>query len=210
MLVTLFGMAVYQDTTDLETKNIFDYLMDEPIEDMTDTLTLLMQSDKYRTEFVNMVCDLTGTVFAADNVLEVIDEENAKITHSMEIYYSDADRTRQQAAVEEMKEAAAESCVEVHAGLQQHLGAADPYELTVEAPEQGQIAFSRIRLDVGESYSGMYYHNYPLTLTVQPGDDGKVPEQYYWLVNGTRVDTEELLLNDSYTEDTLDIQLVIE
>lgn len=55
--------------------------------------------------------------------------------HSMEIYYSDADRTRQQAAVEEMKEAAAESCVEVHAGLQQHLGAADPYELTVEAPE---------------------------------------------------------------------------
>ena len=132
------------------------------------------------------------------------------ITHSMEIYYSDADRTRQQAAVEEMKEAAAESCVEVHAGLQQHLGAADPYELTVEAPEQGQIAFSRIRLDVGESYSGMYYHNYPLTLTVQPGDDGKVPEQYYWLVNGTRVDTEELLLNDSYTEDTLDIQLVIE
>ncbi len=202
--------AVYQDTTDLETKNIFDYLMDEPIEDMTDTLTLLMQSDKYRTEFVNMVCDLTGTVFAADNVLEVIDEENAKIAHSMELYYSDADRTRQQATVEEMKEAAAESCVEVHAGLQQHLGAADPYELTVEAPEQGQIAFSRIRLDVGESYSGMYYHNYPLTLTVQPGDDGKVPEQYYWLVNGTRVDTEELLLNDSYTEDTLDIQLVIE
>lgn len=56
----------------------------------------------------------------------------------------------------------------------------------------------------------MYYHNYPLTLTVQPGDDGKVPDQYYWLVNGTRVDTEELLLNDSYTEDTLDIQLVIE
>lgn len=49
----------------------------------------------------------------------------------------------------------------------------------------------------------MYYHNYPLTLTVQPGDDGKVPEQYYWLVNGIRVDTEELLLNDSYTEDTL-------
>lgn len=130
-------MAVYQDTTDLETKNIFDYLMDEPIEDMTDTLTLLMQSDKYRTEFVNMVCDLTGTVFAADNVLEVIDEENAKIAHSMEIYYSDADRTRQQAAVEEMKEAAAESCVEVHAGLQQHLEAADPYELTVEAPEPG-------------------------------------------------------------------------
>lgn len=37
--------------------------------------------------------------------------------------------------MEEMKEAAAESCVEVHAGLQQHLGAADPYELTVEAPE---------------------------------------------------------------------------
>ena len=149
--------AVYQDTTDLETKNIFDYLMDEPIEDMTDTLTLLMQSDKYRTEFVNMVCDLTGTVFAADNVLEVIDEENAKIAHSMEIYYSDADRTRQQAAVEEMKEAAAESCVEVHAGLQQHLGAADPYELTVEAPEQGQIAFSRIRLDVKRKEAGKQF-----------------------------------------------------
>lgn len=202
--------AVYQDTTDLETKNIFDYLMDDPIEDMTDTLSILMKSDKYRTEFVNMVCDLTGTVFAVDHVLEVIDEENTKIAHSMELYYSDADRTRQQTAIEEMKQAVTESCAKVHARLQQHLGAVNPYKLMVEAPEQGRIAFGRIRLNVGETYSGTYYHNYPLTLTVQPDDDGTVPGQYYWLVNGTRADTEELLLDDSYTEDTLDIQLVIE
>lgn len=83
---------------------------------MTDTLALLMKSDKYRTQFVNMICDLTSTTFAADHVLQIIDEEDQKITHSMEIYYTDAERARQQAAVEDMKESAAESCLVVHAG----------------------------------------------------------------------------------------------
>lgn len=54
-----------------------------------------------------------------------------------------------------MKEAAAESCVEVHAGLQQHLGAADPYELTVEAPEPGA---DRIQPDPTGCWSELQWH----------------------------------------------------
>lgn len=198
--------GVYGDTSNNEVANVFDYLMQEPVEDMTDTLSLLMQSDKYRTQFVNMVCDLTSTTFAADHVLQVIDEEDQKIAHSMALYYTDAERARQQAAVDDMKEHAAESCVVVHAGLQNNLGAADPYTLKLQVPEGLSVAFSQIRLSGETDYEGVYYHNYPLTLVVN--DDGG--HSYHWMVNGVQVDGSELLLDNSYTDNELDIQLVID
>lgn len=198
--------GVYGDTSNSEIANVFDYLMQEPVEDMTDTLALLMKSDKYRTQFVNMICDLTSTTFAADHVLQIIDEEDQKITHSMEIYYTDAERARQQAAVEDMKESAAESCLVVHAGLQNNLGATGPYTLKLQVPDGLSVAFSQIRLSGETEYEGIYYHNYPLTLAVS--DDGGHP--YYWMVNGTRIDGSELLLDSSYTDNELDIQLVID
>ncbi|MDO4260980.1 MAG: CotH kinase family protein [Eubacteriales bacterium] len=196
--------AVYQDTSDLETQNSFDSLMDEPIEDMTDTLSLLMQSDKYRTQFVNLVCDLTSTVYDEDHVLQIIDEENEKIARSMALYYTEAERQRQSGAVAEMKAMVSESCSRVREGLKTHLGAEDPYVLTVEAPEGTEISFSRISLSGGESYTGTYYHNYPLTLTASGAD------RYHWLVNGVRTDAQELLLDESMTGDAVEIRLVAE
>ncbi len=198
--------GVYGDTSNSEIANVFDYLMQEPVEDMTDTLSLLMKSDKYRTQFVNMVCDLTSTTFAADHVLQIIDEEDQKIAHSMALYYTDAERARQQAAVEDMKESAAESCVVVHAGLQNNLGAADPYTLKIQVPDGLSVAFSQIRLSGETDYKGVYYHNYPLTLVVN--DDGG--HAYHWMVNGVQVDGSELLLDSSYTDNELDIRLVID
>lgn len=198
--------GVYGDTGNSEIANVFDYLMQEPVADMTDTLSLLMKSDKYRTQFVNMVCDLTNTTFAADHVLQIIDEEDQKIAHSMALYYTDAERARQQAAVDDMKESAAESCVVVHAGLQNNLGAADPYTLKLQVPDGLSVAFSQIRLSGETGYEGIYYHNYPLTLAVN--DDGG--HAYHWVVNGVQVDTSELLLDSSYTDNELDIRLVID
>ena len=198
--------AVYGDTSTSEVANAFDYLMQEPVEDMTDTLSILMKSDKYRTQFVNMVCDLTSTTFAADHVLQVIDEEDQKIAHSMALYYTDAERARQQAAVEVMKEKASESCVMIHAGLQNNLGAADPYTLKLQVPDGLSVAFSQIRLSGETEYECVYYHNYPLTMVVN--DDGG--HAYHWIVNGMQVDGSELLLDSSYTDNELDIQLVID
>ena len=198
--------AVYGDTSKGEIANEFDYLMQEPVEDMTDTLSILMKSDKYRTQFVNMVCDLTNTTFAADHVLQVIDEEDQKIAHSMALYYTDEERTRQQEAVKVMREKASESCVVVHAGLQNNLGAAEPYTLKLQVPNGLSVAFSQIRLSGETEYEGVYYHNYPLTLVVND-DDGN---SYHWMINGERVDGSELLLDSSYTDNELNIQLVVD
>lgn len=199
--------AVYQDRTGAEVENEFDYLMEEPVADMTDTLYLLMQSDKYRTQFVNMVCDLTNTVFAGEHVVQIIEEEDQKLAHSMELYYTEEERNRQQAAVEVMKNAAALSCGQVHEGLKKHLGAENPYTLTVEAPEGIGVAFSQIRMDGGETYTGTYYHNYPLTLVAVPEKGQKI---YGWLVNGEEVLTQELLLDESYDAGEMHIQLITE
>lgn len=199
--------AVYQDTSGMENQNEFDYLMEETIEDMTDTLYLLMQSDKYRTQFVNMVCDLTSTVFAPDHVLEIIEEEDARLQPLFELYWTEDARKRQQEAVEEMKEAVASSCERVREGLKKHLGAEDPYTLNVQAPDGFDIVFDQIEISARESYSGTYYHNYPLTLTAVSGDG----QPYYgWSVNGEVIPGAELLLDESYTEEELKIQLITE
>ena len=102
--------AVYQDNSRGEIRDALAYLMEDPITDATDTLWLLMQSDKYRTMFVNMVCDLTSTVFHEDHVTEIIREEDRKLSRSMEMYYTQFEKTRQQNAVEEMIGEAAVSC----------------------------------------------------------------------------------------------------
>lgn len=199
--------AVYQDTTGYEVPDEFAYLMEEPVEDATDTLYLLMQSELYRTRFVNMVCDLTATVYQEDHVLRLIEEEDEKLAGSMELYYTEEERMRQQAAVDRMKEAAEESGIRVHEGLQEYLKAADPYTLRLELPDGIQVSFSEIRLKGGESYTGTYYHNYPLTLTAEP-ENGQ--EFYGWLVNGEEVRTAELLLDESCTADEMYIQLITE
>lgn len=199
--------AVYQNTEGMEIPNSFDYLMEEPLADATDTLSLLMQSDVYRTQFVNLVCDLTATVYEDTHVLQVIEEEDQKIAHSMELYYAPWQRERQQAAVEEMKLAVEENHTQVHEGLKQHLGAEDPYTLTVKAPEGIEIAFSQIRMDGGDTYTGTYYHNYPLSLVAIP-EDGKAC--YGWLVNGEEVRTDELLLDERYTAKEMQIELITE
>lgn len=199
--------AVYQDNQDKEVQNIFAYLMEEPIADMTDTLWLLMQSDKYRTQFVNLVCDLTGTVYDAGHVVQIIDEENQKLEHSMELYYTEERRERQRASVEEMKAVALESCERVREGLETYLGASAPYRLTVEAPKGFRVAFSQIQIEGEERYSGTYYHNYPLTLTAEP-ENGQ--EFYGWLVNGEEVLTQELLLDERFTAGEMHIQLITE
>lgn len=199
--------AVYQDTTGYEVPDEFAYLMEEPVEDATDTLYLLMQSELYRIRFVNMVCDLTATVYQEDHVLRLIEEEDEKLAGSMELYYTEEERMRQQAAVDRMKEAAEESGIRVHEGLQEYLKAADPYTLRLELPDGIQVSFSEIRLKGGESYTGTYYHNYPLTLTAEP-ENGQ--EFYGWLVNGEEVRTAELLLDESCTADEMYIQLITE
>lgn len=199
--------AVYQDTTGYEVSDEFAYLMEEPVEDATDTMYLLMQSAVYRTRFVNLVCDLTATVYEKDHVLRLIEEEDEKLAGIIGLYYTEEERSRQQAAVEKMKEAAEGSCIRVHEGLQRYLGASGPYTLKLEPQEGIQVSFSEIRLDGGESCTGTYYHNYPLTLTAAAE---KGQEFYGWLVNGEEVRTPELLLDDRYTADEMYIQLITE
>lgn len=199
--------AVYQDTTGYEVSDEFAYLMEEPVEDATDTLSLLMKSDLYRTRFVNMVCDLTATIYEKDHVLRLIEEEDEKLAASMELYYTEEEQIRQQAAVNKMKEAAEKSCAQIHEGLQTHLGAADPYTLILELPQGIGASFSEIRLGSGERYTGTYYHNYPLTIAANPD---KRQEFYGWLVNGEEVRTTELLLDERYTAEEMHIQLITE
>lgn len=198
---------VYQDTKGLVIENAFDHLMEDPLADSYDTLWLLMQSDKYRTQFVNLVCDLTSTVYDPEHVLQIVEEENQKLQNSMRLYYPQEIQERQAAAVEVMKSAVLVSCDDAHAGLQKHLGAADPYTLTVEVPKGCTVSFSQIEIGSGESYTGTYYHNYPLTLAAETDGEQGV---YGWLVNGEEVLETELLLDGRYTADELHIQLITE
>ncbi len=197
--------AVYQNTEGLEIPNTFDYLIEEPLADSTDTFSLLMQSDVNRTQFVNLSCDLMATVFAEEHVLQVIEEENQKIADSMELYYTEEQQERQQAAVEEMKRTVNGNNANMYSRLEQHLGASKPYTLNIQTPKGIGVAFSQIRLEGEDTYTGTYYHNYPISLVALPEDGQKC---YGFLVNGEEVRTEELLLDERYTADQLHIELI--
>lgn len=197
--------TVWQDLNQEDIYLAFDYLMEEPPEDVADAFSLLMRSDKYRTQFVNLICDLTSTVYTEEQIQKVIEEENAKIAHSMDLYYSQERRNTQQAALEELKSAAVLSVAQMHQGMAKHLGTEYPYTMKLEVPEGMTVSFSQIRIDKPGDYTGVYYHNYPLTLTAEP-QQGQ--EFYGWLVNGEEVRAPELLLDDQYTADELEIKLI--
>lgn len=115
--------AVYRNTEGAERTNTFQYLMEEPLEDSTDTLSLLMTSDVYRQQFIDLSNELMDTTFSEEHVLQVIDEENEKIRSSMELYYSEKEKENQQMAIDEMKAAVKHSCEDMRAGLVNYLGA---------------------------------------------------------------------------------------
>lgn len=198
--------TVWQDPDKEDIYLAFDYLMEEPPEDVADAFSLLMRSDKYRTQFVNLICDLTSTVYTEEQIQKVIEEENAKIAHSMDLYYSEAQRSAQQAALQELETVAPASAAQMHRGLARHLGAEHPYTMKLEVPEGMTVSFSQIRIHEPGEYTGTYYHNYPLTLTAEP-QQGQ--EFYGWLVNGEEVRAPELLLDDQYTADELEIKPIM-
>lgn len=198
--------AVYGNYTGNGIENIFDYLMEEPLEDSTDTFSILMQSDKYRTKFVNLVCDLLATVYKEEHILQIIDEENQKISHTMEVYYTEEEKTRQSEAVEQMKTEVKKSCERVQEGLEKHLGASNPYTLQVIAPDNSSVLLGQTQVDAGEIYTARYYHNYPLTLSIQSKDSQSFS---HWLVNGREIYETELLLDESYQDETLQITAVM-
>lgn len=197
--------TVWQDLNKEEIYLAFDYLMEEPPEDVADAFSLLMRSDKYRTQFVNLICDLTSTVYTEEQILKTIEEENAKIAHSMELYAPAERRSAQQAALEELKSVAASSGAQMRLGLIKHLGAERPYTMKLEVPEGMTVSFSQIQIKEPGVYTGVYYHNYPLTLSATPGEG---QEFYGWLVNGEEIREPELLLDDRYTADELEIKLI--
>ena len=94
---------------------------------------------------------------------------------------------------------------EMYSRLEQHLGASKPYTLNIQTPKGIGVAFSQIRLEGEDTYTGTYYHNYPISLVALPEDGQKC---YGFLVNGEEVRTEELLLDERYTADQLHIELI--
>lgn len=198
--------AVYQNNVKSEIKNIFDYLMEEPLEDATDTFSILMKSDKYRTMFVNLVCELLSTVYEEEHVLQIIEEENQKIAHVIEVYYTEEEQTRQSEAVQQMKAEVQKSYERVKEGLEKHLGASNAYTLQVIAPDNTGISFSQIQVEAGETYIGEYYHNYPLTLTAKLAEGESFS---HWLVNGREIYEPQLLLDESYQDENLQITVVM-
>lgn len=199
--------TVLQDPDKEGIYQAFDYLMEDPPEDVADAFSLLMQSDKYRTQFVNLICDLTATVYTQEQILQIIEEEDQKLEHSMGLYYTEEQRRIQQEAVEELKTTAADSGAVMREGLQRHLGAENPYTLKIEVPEGIHVAFSQVYIEGQRDYTGIYYHNYPLTLVAEPQ---KGQDFYGWLVNGEEVRSAQLLLDDRYTAGELKIQLITE
>ncbi len=153
----------------------------------------LMQVESYRTQFVNTVFDLLNSdTFKEEHILAVIEEENNRYAPWFAwLYGAEAEAGREE-NVRLFRENVLGRRAQVMAYLEKYFQTVTPYRLDILPAEgYGSICVNSMELE-NESFTGTYDAAYPVR--IQYRDLAGRPARC-WLVNGVRVDTEELVIS---------------
>lgn len=170
--------------------------------------SLLMKSDYYRKKFVNILCDLLAGVCREENVLKILEEEEAQILNELDFMMSETLipeevgmflANREQKMEEKREFITHRDDMLVHY-MPQLLSVSGRYELKIKAPEKGaEISFSTVELlEEDSDFQGFYYKNIPLTIKAltYPGTEFEA-----FLVNGTKITKPEFTISGELIKD---------
>lgn len=179
--------------------------------------SILMKSDYYKNKFVNLMCDLLAGVCGRENVLKILEEEEAKILNELNYMMSETlipedtgmFLTNREQRMQEKREFISQREDMIVYYMPRLLGTAGRYELEVKAPKKGGlISFSTIELMEEDSdFSGFYYKNIPLTIKshTYPGTEFEA-----FLVNGEEIREKEFTVTkDMVQNGKLTVELVL-
>lgn len=180
-------------------------------------LSKLLVYDGYKNELIQNICDLLGSTLTEENVLKKIAEEDAKMENEKGRMLNETMIYEKLAFIlstrdgymQDMKDFMEERPAFIYQFLEEYFGLSKPYELTVQPPEEhAKIVWNSMELDeTAASFTGLYYKEIPLELKCLPAYGYAFD---YWLVNGTRVETEVLSVTETILENgKADVRLFV-
>ncbi len=147
-------------------------------------LVTLLQIDEYRCRFVNTVLDqLNSQTFSEAHILDIIEEENAKVfSPGLPGYMAKRPRRAGRKNVALLKEKVLGRRAQVMAYLERYFQVRSPYFLQVLPAEHGILHVNSLYLE-NESYSGTYDAAYPVKNRIYGRRRRRVCPAG-WLING--------------------------
>lgn len=199
------------DYTFVSSQLAFSQLLENPTED-SDLLYQMVQVPEYRDKFLNYLCDIWATALQNDFAQNVVEEEDALFRRYMAALSPEdlgktgipADRDQYIAG---LKNFFSKRLPIIRENITQFFGMQESYLLQIDAPSLGSAISwsSRTLYDNDASFTGEYYTEVPLTISCSSGA-GK--EFDYWLINGEKVYTQMVNLNDYVHEGRVHIRLI--
>ncbi|MBO5093586.1 MAG: CotH kinase family protein [Lachnospiraceae bacterium] len=168
----------------------------------------VIQVEKYKAQFINILCDLMNSgLFDQEHLDTVINEANNDFGLIASHYYTPEDEAKRQQNVALLKESAFARKEKVRGFLEETFTPAFPYALSVKAPRSGSsIRFSTTELTSSDGdFEGQYYGDYPMTLSASCNQYRKFS---CWKINGEKVASPEITLDASLIRDgTITVEL---
>lgn len=187
--------------------------------ELWDLLPNLLKYKEYRTKFVNILMDDVNSSLSAENMNRVL-EECEKIT-GQELAYSAVESPYEEVKeqledrnenVSRLRDVISKRPEQVYSYINQYFDGETTYRLSIQKPEEGNIIETgSLRAYGGENGTGISTTRcaqYESTIRPILGNGQKFS---YWIVNGTKVMEETLVLkeNDGFTkQDEVSVQLV--
>ena len=102
--------------------DILDFLMHEKYSGAASFFRNVIQSDCYRSKLISILRKLMNGPFETSHVLQIVDEEAAKINKQMQLFYSDEKYEEWQGWIELLKKAVSERNDVVRADVKKYFG----------------------------------------------------------------------------------------
>lgn len=166
----------------------------------------VMKSRFYRDKLITIISDLLNTSFSSENVINIMKEENARISHARETFYDEEFVNFAEQSVLEMIRQAERREREMADNFSDYFGIDRKYELVLKTTRGVAVSWNNMELWGDSSYSNEYYYDVDIALSadVYPGYTFS-----YWLVNGEKLYAPELLIYDKLIEnDVVEIEAV--
>lgn len=205
-------------------KDIFgDEVLDKLLSQEKEGSTIfcnLVKSEYYREKFINVICDLSNTVFQTDNVLACFDKIYSEM--SSEVYrYESSQYNKGENWIESFLKYWEGRCDNVRnaivkrqdyldTAMERNFGVDEKYLLKIQIPSESDIICNSLKLYGHDesSFSGYYYKDSIVKLLP------KVRKGFsflYWVINGEEIYEEELNITPELVTDSgVEIEIVLE
>ena len=131
----------------------------------TDSLFInVLRSSKYRSIFINNLCDLMNTTFETSHVLSLVDESYNAISNANSIYFTSEYIKQLDGNIELLKEEVVKRNDDIAKVLNNYLDLDSKHEVNIKTNDGVYVKVSNLNIYQNEEYSNSYYDDTKLVI----------------------------------------------